>query len=108
MSQAHSHDHASHGSVKSYGIGFVLSVILTVIPFWMVMSGNFSQHDTMLGIVGFAVVQVLVHLKYFLHLNFSEEGRLNTLSFLFTAMVIVLLIALSVWIIFSADALMMR
>ncbi|HJU49764.1 MAG TPA: cytochrome o ubiquinol oxidase subunit IV [Pseudogulbenkiania sp.] len=109
MSQAHSHEHAAdHGSVKSYGIGFFLSVILTVIPFWMVMSGKFSQHDTLIGIVAFAVVQIVVHLKYFLHLNFSKEGRINTLSFLFTALVIVLLVALSVWIIFSADALMMR
>ncbi len=43
----HAHDHAaggeSHGSVKSYLIGFVLAVVLTVIPFWMVMSGDFSQ-----------------------------------------------------------------
>ncbi|MCW3480318.1 cytochrome o ubiquinol oxidase subunit IV [Neisseriaceae bacterium JH1-16] len=109
MSNAHSHDHAAdHGSVKSYGIGFLLSVILTVIPFWMVMSGKFSSHDTLIGIVGFAVVQILVHLKYFLHLNFSEEGRLNSLTFLFTALIIVMIIGLSVWIIFSADALMMR
>ena len=31
------HGGASHGSVKSYIVGFILSVILTVIPFWMVM-----------------------------------------------------------------------
>jgi cytochrome o ubiquinol oxidase operon protein cyoD len=105
MSQAHSHD---HGSVKSYGIGFLLSVILTVIPFWLVMSGKLDSHDTLLAIAGFAVVQIVVHLKYFLHLNFSEHGRFNTLTFLFTALIIVMIIGLSVWIIFSADALMMR
>ncbi|BAK75333.1 cytochrome o ubiquinol oxidase subunit IV [Pseudogulbenkiania sp. NH8B] len=106
MSQAHDHA-ASHGSVKSYLTGFVLSVILTVIPFWLVMNGNLNPHDTLLTIAGFAVVQILVHLKYFLHLDFTTEGRVNTLAFLFTALVIVLLVGLSVWIIFSADALMM-
>ncbi|MGP2730313.1 cytochrome o ubiquinol oxidase subunit IV, partial [Serratia marcescens] len=34
-----SHGGASHGSVKSYLIGFILSIILTVIPFAMVMNG---------------------------------------------------------------------
>lgn len=34
MANAHSHDShdSSHGSVKSYAIGFILSVILTLIP----------------------------------------------------------------------------
>jgi cytochrome o ubiquinol oxidase subunit IV len=107
MSQAHEHA-ADHGSVKSYVIGFVLSVILTAIPFWLVMSGSFSKQFTLIGIFSLAVVQIVVHLKYFLHLNFTEEGKLNVFSFLFTALVIVLLVGLSIWIITTADALMMR
>ena len=42
-----SHDHnsagASHGNTKQYTIGFILSVILTVIPFGMVMAGGFGR-----------------------------------------------------------------
>ena len=34
---SHGHDEANHGSVKSYAIGFILSVILTIIPFGLVM-----------------------------------------------------------------------
>jgi cytochrome o ubiquinol oxidase operon protein cyoD len=56
----------------------------------------------------FAIVQILVHLKFFLHLDFTKEGRINTLSFIFTALIIVMLVGLSIWIISSADALMMR
>jgi cytochrome o ubiquinol oxidase operon protein cyoD len=106
MSHAQEHG-ASHVGVKDYLVGFVLSVILTVIPFWMVMSGKFSKHDTLLGIFAFAVAQILVQLKYFLHLDFSKEGRLNTFSFMFTALVIVLLVGLSIWIIYTADSMMM-
>ncbi|MBM2882839.1 MULTISPECIES: cytochrome o ubiquinol oxidase subunit IV [Chromobacterium] len=108
MSHSHSHDNASHISVKGYLVGFVLSVILTVIPFWMVMGGAFTKQATLIGIFALAVVQIVVQLKYFLHLDFSKEGKLNTFSFLFTGMVIVLLVGLSIWIIYSADALMMR
>jgi cytochrome o ubiquinol oxidase operon protein cyoD len=108
MSQAHNAGHAdNHGSVKSYLVGFVLSVILTVIPFGLVMQGNLTRGATLVTIFVFAIVQVLVHLKYFLHLDFSTEGRWNSLSFIFTAMVIVMLVGLSVWIIVSANALMM-
>ncbi|WP_047258363.1 cytochrome o ubiquinol oxidase subunit IV [Chromobacterium subtsugae] len=106
MSQAHEHN--SHGSVKSYAIGFLLSVILTAIPFWMVIGGAFTKQATFFGIFALAVVQIIVHLKYFLHLDFSKEGKLNSISFLFTGMVIVLLVGLSIWIIYTADALMMR
>ncbi|OWY39088.1 cytochrome o ubiquinol oxidase subunit IV [Xenophilus sp. AP218F] len=105
---SHAHEQANHGSVKSYLVGFALSVILTAIPFWMVMSGALTKQATFFGIFAFAVAQILVHLKYFLHLDFSKEGKLNSLSFLFTGLVIVLLVGLSVWIIYSADALMMR
>jgi cytochrome o ubiquinol oxidase subunit IV len=108
MSQAHQAQAASHGSVKSYLAGFVLSVILTAIPFWMVMSGALPRADAAIGIVVFAIVQILVHLKFFLHLDFTKEGRINTLSFIFTALIIVMLVGLSIWIISSADALMMR
>jgi cytochrome o ubiquinol oxidase operon protein cyoD len=57
-----------HGSVKSYMTGFILSIILTVIPFWMVMSGCFSRCDSghRSGHRGGAD---LVHLVYFLHMN---------------------------------------
>lgn len=49
---SHSNDHgASHGSVKTYMTGFILSIILTVIPFWMVMNGSASK-PVILGAIG--------------------------------------------------------
>ena len=93
--------------VKSYLVGFMLSVVLTAIPFWAVMSHYFEKPLTIALVLGSAVVQIVVHLKYFLHLDFSKEGKLNTFSFLFTALIIVMVVGLSVWIIYAANALMM-
>ena len=93
--------------VKSYLVGFMLSVVLTAIPFWAVMSHHFEKPLTIALVLGSAVVQIVVHLKYFLHLDFSKEGKLNTFSFLFTALIIVMVVGLSVWIIYAANALMM-
>ena len=102
---AHQDNHASHGvSAKDYTIGFILSVILTVIPFALVMKPELlglSHGATLITVVVFAVVQVLVHLVYFLHMKTDEEGRWNVMSMLFTAVVIVCIVALSVWIMWS-------
>jgi len=101
------HD-ASHGSVKTYLIGFLLSVILTAIPFYVVISGDFSKATTLWSIVILAIVQIWVHLKYFLHLNFiTESGRANSFSFLFSALIIIMVVGLSVWIIYASNAMMM-
>ena len=71
-----SHDHnsagASHGNTKQYTIGFILSFILTVIPFGMVMAGGFGRGIVMAVIAITAVAQVLVQLVYFLHMNSSS------------------------------------
>lgn len=103
------HDESAHGSVKSYLIGFVLSVVLTVIPFWLVMTGSLERVPTLVTIVILAVIQIAVHLKYFLHLSFTTpEGRVNTLTFLFSALIIVLVVGLSIWIIYASNAMMMQ
>ncbi|AFY18061.1 cytochrome o ubiquinol oxidase subunit IV [Pseudomonas sp. QLc11A] len=105
---AHSHhDDAGHGSYKSYAIGFILSVILTVIPFGLVMYPTLPKSITLLIVLAFAIVQVLVHLVYFLHLDRSAAQRNNVIAFVFAAIVIVLLVGLSLWIMFSIHTFMM-
>lgn len=103
------HDESAHGSVKSYLVGFVLSVVLTVVPFWLVMTHQLDTLNGVLAVVLLAVVQIAVHLKYFLHLTLTtEDGRLNTLTFLFSALIIVLVVGLSIWIIYASNAMMMH
>ncbi|MCW2268086.1 Cytochrome bo(3) ubiquinol oxidase subunit 4 [compost metagenome] len=108
MANAHnSHAEGNHGSVKSYAIGFILSVILTAIPFGLVMFPSLPKDMTVLIVVAFAAIQIVVHLYYFLHLDRSKEQRENVSAFLFTAMVIALLVGLSLWIMFSIHTSMM-
>ncbi|XQW83582.1 cytochrome o ubiquinol oxidase subunit IV [Thalassotalea piscium] len=108
MNKNETHHDASHGNVKTYLIGFALSVILTVIPFYMVMSGDYTKTTTLWVILSLAIIQILVHLKYFLHLNFiTEDGRASSFSFLFSALIIIMVVGLSVWIIYASNAMMM-
>ncbi|WP_180123643.1 cytochrome o ubiquinol oxidase subunit IV [Acinetobacter sp. YH12097] len=97
-----SHDHnsagAAHGNVKQYTIGFILSVLLTVIPFGMVMVGGFSRGLLVAVIAITAVAQVLIQLVYFLHMNSSSEQRWNVIAFVYTILTIAILLVGSVWI----------
>lgn len=100
---SHGHDdheeHGAHGSMKDYVIGFVLSVILTAIPFWLVMGNVFENSDTTgYVIMAFAAVQVVVHMVYFLHMNFRSEGGWSMMALLFTALILVIVLAGSLWV----------
>jgi cytochrome o ubiquinol oxidase operon protein cyoD len=107
MSHSVNEHGASHGSVKSYMVGFILSIILTAIPFWMVMDGS-ASHGTILGVVIVcAIIQVLVHLVYFLHLDSKSEGGWNMVAIVFSALIILIVVVGSLWIMWNLNYNMM-
>ena len=104
------HDHGSHdhGSHASYIKGSILSVILTAIPFAVVMAGGFENRLlTVALIVGFAVVQILVHMVYFLHMTAKHEEGWTMMSTLFTLIVVVIMLAGSIWVMYHMNTNMM-
>lgn len=110
----HAHDHhddheeGAHGSLRGYATGFLLSVVLTAIPFWLVMSGGVgSSGMTALVILGFAVVQIVVHMIYFLHMNTKSENGWTILALIFTLVLVVILLAGSLWVMFHLNTNMM-
>ena len=104
----HYHDAADHGSLKSYAIGFILSVILTAIPFWLVMNKTITNTGTMgLVLLAFAAVQVVVHMVYFLHMNAKSEGGWNMMALIFTIMIVVIAMAGSLWVMYHMNTNMM-
>jgi cytochrome o ubiquinol oxidase operon protein cyoD len=110
---AHDSDHghhiqADHGTVKSYATGFVLAVILTAIPFWLVMGKVFSNSSTTaLVVLGFAAVQIVVHMVYFLHMNTKSEGGWTVLALIFTTMLVVIMLSGSIWVMYHLNSNMM-
>ena len=88
----------SRGSLKSYLTGFALSLILTAIPFALVMRGTWSPSATLAGIFGAGLVQILVHLHYFLHLDTSSAARWNMLVLIFTLLIMILFVGGTIWI----------
>lgn len=102
------HSGASHGTMRDYVTGFVLSVILTAIPFWIVMSGAIeSSGMTALVILLIGAVQIVVHMVYFLHMNARSEQGWTLLALIFTLVMVVITLTGSLWIMFHLNVNMM-
>ncbi|KAB7786331.1 cytochrome o ubiquinol oxidase subunit IV [Methylorubrum populi] len=104
----HGQDAHGHGSFKDYVTGFVLSVILTAIPFWLVM-GNVIEDKVVTGVVilALAVVQIVVHMIYFLHMNTKSEGGWTFLALIFTITLVVITLCGSIWVMHHLNTNMM-
>ncbi|MEM6847512.1 MAG: cytochrome o ubiquinol oxidase subunit IV [Pseudomonadota bacterium] len=97
-----------HGTFKGYMTGFVLSVILTAIPFYLVMAMPIPNAQLVgFTVVAFAVVQILVHMIFFLHLDPRSEGGWIILALVFTIILVVIAIAGTMWVMYHLNANMM-
>ena len=109
----HEHDHdghtsfVTHYSMKDYAIGFLLSLVLTAIPFWLVMGNVLPPETTKYVIMGFAGVQFVVQMIYFLHMNSKSEGGWNMMALILTVVLLVIVLAGSIWVMTHMNANMM-
>jgi cytochrome o ubiquinol oxidase subunit IV len=105
------HDHAAgvaHGSLRSYLVGFGLSVVLTAIPFWLVMNGVLdSKPATALTIMVFAAAQIVVHMIFFLHMSARSEHGWTMMALIFTLVIVVITLSGSLWVMYHLNVNMM-
>ena len=104
-------DHAAghgHGSLRSYLMGFGLSVVLTAIPFWLVMSGVLdSRQATALTIMVFAAAQIVVHMIFFLHMSAKSENGWTMMALIFTLVIVGITLSGSLWVMYHLNVNMM-
>jgi cytochrome o ubiquinol oxidase subunit IV len=102
----HGHDEeidhdTMHITVGGYVTGFVLAVVLTAIPFWLVMGKVFaSSAVTTWIILGLAMVQIYVHMVFFLHMTSKAEGGWTWMSLIFTLVLVVITLSGSLWVMY--------
>ena len=105
----HEFDDGVHAAptVKEYVIGFALSVILTAIPFALVMAHAAAPTVLIPAIIAVGVVQIGVHLKCFLHMKRGSSQLWNNAAFVFAAIIVGILIVGSLWIMYHLNMNMM-
>jgi cytochrome o ubiquinol oxidase subunit IV len=105
---AHDSNAEPHSTFKGYMTGFVLAVILTAIPFWLVLGEVFEKSSTTaIVVLAIAAVQIVVHMVYFLHMNGKVQGGWTLLALVFTAVLVFITLSGSLWVMYHLDHNMM-
>ncbi|MGI8419746.1 MAG: cytochrome o ubiquinol oxidase subunit IV [Candidatus Levyibacteriota bacterium] len=86
------------GTLKSYVTGFVLSIVLTIIPYLIVINHIVSGAFIVAVVICFAFAQLAVQLLFFLHMREEAKPRLNLLIFISFASIILIVVVASIWI----------
>lgn len=110
----HGHDDHGHGaseihvSFSGYLTGFILSVILTAIPFYLVMTDALHNNvATSITIMVFAAVQIVVHMIFFLHMSPKVDDGWSMMAMIFTVIIVVITLSGSLWVMYHLNTNMM-
>lgn len=90
---------SEHGSIKTYVIGFVLSLIFTLIPYFLVVKQSVTGNLLLATILGFAVLQMIIQITFFLHLGRGPKPKWNLFFFISTIGIIIIVVGGSILII---------
>jgi len=101
MSSTHSTKHqpkSEHGTTESYVIGFLFSIVFTIIPYLLVVNRSVSGSALLATILGFAVLQMIIQILFFLHLGRGPKPLYNVVFFISTVSIILVVIGGSLFI----------
>ncbi len=87
-------------TARPYLIGIVLALTLTAIPFALVAMGTLSRDTTLAVILVAAIIQIFVHLRFFLHIGLSKPLE-NLIALAFACVLIFIMVGGTLWIMFD-------
>ena len=91
---------------RSYVWGISLALVLTLVPFALVHWVMMPRSSLFITIGCFALVQMFVHFRFFLHIGFGQQ-REDLLLILFSVLLLFIMVAGTLWIMNSLAARMM-
>ena len=100
MEQAVNH---SGKALKQYIIGFVLSIIFSLLPFYVVIATDLSAIWKIVIIFIAAYIQLKVQMILFMHITEGEGANWNIITVSFTVFMVLIIVIGSIWIMFSLD-----
>ncbi|KKU81410.1 MAG: Cytochrome o ubiquinol oxidase subunit IV [Parcubacteria group bacterium GW2011_GWA1_47_8] len=94
---------AGRKALKSYVTGFVLAIFLTLVPYFMVVNHALTAQNLVWAVVLLGVLQFLVQVVFFLHLSRNSRSHWNIIVFIFTVLIVAILVAGSLWIMYHLN-----
>lgn len=87
-----------HGTARTYVVGFLLSLLFTFIPYWLVTQHLLTTQGLLVVIMAIAVIQMVVQVVFFLHLGREKKPRWQLYFFAGTIVGIVTVVGGSIFI----------
>jgi cytochrome o ubiquinol oxidase operon protein cyoD len=84
--------------VRSYVLGLVLAILLTIASFWAVQTHLIYGPGIPMALVALAVAQMGIHLVFFLHITSGPDNTNNVLALAFGVLIVGLIVFGSVWV----------
>ena len=81
-----------------YTTGLILAVLLTATSFWVANTSLLWGPGVGVGLIVLAIAQMGVHLVFFLHITTAPDNTNNVLALAFGILIVLLVIAGSLWI----------
>lgn len=88
----------NHANIGSYTIGFILSLIFTIIPYMLVVNDYVKGWGLVYLLFGFAIAQLLIQLVFFLHFGKEQKPRWNLITMLLMLLILLIVVVGSIWI----------
>ena len=85
---------------QSYVWGISLALLLTLVPFALVHWAGMPRSSLLIVIGVFALVQMIVHFRFFLHIGFRHK-REDLQLILFSTLLLIIMIGGTIWIMYS-------
>ncbi|MBS0623119.1 MAG: cytochrome o ubiquinol oxidase subunit IV [Verrucomicrobia bacterium] len=101
------HPETFHGNFKEYITGFLLSLLLTFTAYFLVVEKLLVGWKLYSALALLGGIQAVVQLFLFLHLGKDVKPQWKLLIFCFMLMVLSIIVAGSLWIMYSLNERMM-
>ena len=90
--------HGWNASFKPVILGFILSIICTVAIYRIISYAHLRYESLVITVVGIGCLQVILQLIFFFHLGLESKPRWNLVLFLFTLLIVFIVILGTLWI----------
>ena len=84
---------SNRDEIRSYAIGYCVALALTGAAFAAVHWPSFASTTTLAIVLGLALVQTVVHFRFFLHISLRKSARDDLQLILFSMLIVILMVS---------------
>ena len=90
--------HGWSASLKPIWIGLILSLVLLLAAYRIVTYYHLTSIGIVYTVFALGIIQALIQLVFFMHLGLEDKPYWHMITFLFTALIVIIVVGGTIWI----------